>query len=269
MQESKYVKYTLIGLSVVFLTLMLIIPLLVVIVEALSKGFAVYFKAILDPFALKAMNLTLIATVVAVVCNTVFGLCAAWVLTKYNFKGKNILSSLIDLPFAISPVIAGLVFVMTFGRISYLNDFLTASNLRIVFATPGIILATIFVTFPFVTRELIPLMHSQGKDEEEAATMMGASGFTIFRKVTLPNIKWGLIYGVVLCTARAMGEFGAVSVVSGHIRSKTNTLPLHIEILYNEYNFTAAFAVASILVIFAILILIVRNIVEWKNEKEA
>jgi len=266
--ENKALRYALIGVSVLFLTLMLILPLIVVVSEALAKGWHTYVAAITDPFAQKAMWLTFEATLTAVIANTVFGLAAAWTLTKFSFRGKNLLSSLIDLPFAISPVIAGLVFVMTFGRISYLHPFLQSQHLAIVFAAPGIILATIFVTFPFVAREIIPMMNAQGRDEEEAATTMGASAWTIFRRITLPNIKWGLLYGVILCTARAMGEFGAVSVVSGHIRGKTNTLPLHIEILYNEYNFTAAFAVASILVILAIVVLVLRNIVEWRTKRE-
>ena len=266
--ENKFTKYGLIIISALFLTLMLIIPLIVIISEALSKGVGAYIAAISDQYTVKAMNLTFVATIIAVIFNTIFGICAAWAITKFKFRGKNFLGTLIDLPFAISPVIAGLIFVLTFGRISYLNEFLSSNDIKVVFATPGIILATLFVTFPFVTREIVPLMNAQGTDEEEAATTMGANGFTIFRKVTLPNIKWGLIYGIILCTARAMGEFGAVSVVSGHIRGKTNTLPLHVEILYNEYKFSAAIGVASILVIIAIIILILRNIVEWKSKKE-
>ncbi|MCI6190363.1 MAG: sulfate ABC transporter permease subunit CysW [Clostridium sp.] len=267
--KNKLSKWILILISVLFLVLMLIFPLIVIIAEALKKGWDAYLAAITDTYTLEALKLTLIATIIATVLNTIFGLFASWAITKFNFKGKNILTALIDLPFAISPVIAGLIFVLTFGRGSFLEDFLSNNNIKIVFATPGIVLATIFVTFPFIVRELIPLMNSQGKDEEEAAAIMGASGFTIFRKVTLPNIKWALLYGIILCSARAMGEFGAVSVVSGHIRGKTNTLPLHVEILYNEYQFSAAFAVASILVIIAIIILILRNIVEWKGKKEA
>ena len=267
--KNKLSKWILILISVLFLVLMLIFPLIVIIAEALKKGWDAYLAAITDTYTLEALKLTLIATIIATVLNTIFGLFASWAITKFNFKGKNILTALIDLPFAISPVIAGLIFVLTFGRGSFLEDFLSNNNIKIVFATPGIVLATIFVTFPFIVRELIPLMNSQGKDEEEAAAIMGASGFTIFRKVTLPNIKWALLYGIILCSARAMGEFGAVSVVSGHIRGKTNTLPLHVEILYNEYQFSAAFAVASILVIIAIIILILRNIVEWKVKKEA
>lgn len=265
--ENKFLKYGLIGISIFFLILMLIIPLISIISEALAKGFGAYIKAISDGYTFKAMNLTLIATLIATIMNTIFGICVAWAITKFKFRGKNLLGTLIDLPFAISPVIAGLIFVLTFGKGSFLENILVQNNIKIVFAVPGIILATIFVTFPFVAREIIPLMNAQGTDEEEAAAMMGANGFNIFRKITLPNIKWGLIYGVILCAARAMGEFGAVSVVSGHIRGKTNTLPLHIEILYNEYQFSAAFAVASILVIIAIMVLILRNIVEWKTKK--
>ncbi len=265
--ENKFLKYGLIGISIFFLILMLIIPLISIISEALAKGFGAYIKAISDGYTLKAMNLTLIATLIATIMNTIFGICVAWAITKFKFRGKNLLGTLIDLPFAISPVIAGLIFVLSFGKGSFLENILVQNNIKIVFAVPGIILATIFVTFPFVAREIIPLMNAQGTDEEEAAAMMGANGFNIFRKITLPNIKWGLIYGVILCAARAMGEFGAVSVVSGHIRGKTNTLPLHIEILYNEYQFSAAFAVASILVIIAVIVLILRNIVEWKTKK--
>lgn len=267
-RENKFVKYGLITISVIFLIVMLIIPLVSIISEALSKGLNSYYKAVSDGYTLKAMNLTFTATIAATVLNTLFGICVAWTITKFNFKGKNLLGALIDLPFAISPVIAGLIFVLTFGRGGLLEGGINAANIKIVFAIPGIILATIFVTFPFVAREIIPLMSAQGTDEEEAAAMMGASGFQIFRKITLPNIKWGLIYGIILCAARAMGEFGAVSVVSGHIRGKTNTLPLQVEILYNEYQFAAAFAVASILVIIAIIVLILRNIVEWKSKKE-
>ena len=241
---------------------MLIMPLILVAKEALARGVDFYFKALTDEFALKALYLTVEATILAVVLNTIFGLASAWLLTKFNFRGKTFLGSLIDLPFAISPVIAGLFFIMLFGRMSPLYPILQEYDVAIVFAVPGIILATVFVTFPFITRELVPVMESQGRSEEEAAATFGASGWTIFRRVTLPNIKWALGYGIILCSARAMGEFGAVSVVSGHIRGKTNTLPLHIEILYNEYNFTAAFAVASVLVMLAILVLILRNVVE-------
>lgn len=262
MRESIWLKRTLIFLAAAFLFIMLIMPMALVAKEALAKGFGIYIKSLTDPFALKALYLTIEATILAVVLNTIFGISSAWLLTKFDFRGKTFLGSLIDLPFAISPVVAGLFFIMLFGRMSPLYPILQDNNLAVVFAVPGIILATVFVTFPFITRELVPVMENQGRSEEEAAATMGASGWTIFRRVTLPNIKWALGYGIILCSARALGEFGAVSVVSGHIRGKTNTLPLHIEILYNEYNFTAAFAVASVLVFLAIIILILRNLVE-------
>lgn len=266
--ESTWVKWSLIIISVAFLVIMLGFPLAVIIVESLKKGLKAYMMAISNEYTFKAVKLTFVATIIAVVLNSIFGVLAAWAITKFKFKGKNLLISLIDLPFAISPIIAGLVFVLTFGRGGMFDGFLTGNNIKIIFAVPGIVLATIFITFPFIVRELIPIMNSQGTDEEEAAAMMGSGGIRTFIKVTLPNIKWGLMYGIILCTARAMGEFGAVSVVSGHIRGKTNTLPLHVEILYNEYQFSAAFAVASLLVIMAIVILILRNIVEWKIGKE-
>ena len=236
-RNRKIIEYLLIFIAGAFLFLMLILPLILVGVEALSKGWNAYLKALTEPFAIKAFYLTIEATVLAVILNTIFGISSAWLLTKFDFRGKTFLGSLIDLPFAISPVVAGLFFIMLFGRMSPLYSLLQSNHVAIVFAVPGIILATVFVTFPFITRELIPVMENQGREEEEAAATMGASGFTIFRKVTLPNIKWALSYGIILCSARAMGEFGAVSVVSGHIRGKTNTLPLHIEILYNEYNY--------------------------------
>lgn len=262
-QRKSWNSWLLISLAAAFLLVLLVLPLLLVAIEALRKGWGAYVAALTEPFAVKALYLTLEATVLAVVGNTVFGLASAWLLTKYDFRGKAWLGALIDLPFAISPVVAGLFFIMLFGRMSPLYPFLRAEHVAIVFAVPGIILATIFVTLPFITRELVPVMEAQGRSEEEAAATMGAGGWTIFRRVTLPNIRWALLYSVILCTARALGEFGAVSVVSGHIRGKTNTLPLHIEILYNEYNFTAAFAVASILVLLAIVILVLRNLVEW------
>lgn len=265
--KTTVTKWSLILVSTVFLGLMLGLPLVVIIVEALKKGVKAYALAISDAYTLKAIQLTLISVIIAVIMNTLFGIVAAWTLTKYEFKGKNLLITLIDLPFAISPVISGLAFILTFGRNGLFYSVLTKYDIQIVFATPGIILATVFVTFPFIARELIPLMQAQGTLEEEAAAMLGAKGLTIFSKVTLPNIKWGLMYGVTLCAARAMGEFGAVSVVSGHIRGLTNTLPLHVEILYSEYQFAAAFAVASILMIFAIIILIVRNIIEMKGKE--
>lgn len=268
-KENVAVKWLLIIISVIFLVIMLGLPLVVVVVESLKKGVDAYFSAITNNYTIKALSLTLIATIVATVLNTIFGVFAAWAITKHEFKNKNLLNTLIDLPFAISPIIAGLIFILTFGRSSFLEPLLKLVNINVVFAVPGIVFATIFVTFPFITREIVPLMNSQGKDEEEAAAMMGAGGFTIFRKVTFPNIKWGLLYGIVLCVARAMGEFGAVSVVSGHIRGKTNTLPLQVEILYNEYQFSAAFAVASLLVIMAVIILIIRNFIEYKSKREA
>ena len=268
MREPIWLKRTLIMLSAGFLFVMLVIPLILVAKEALGRGVEFYFKALTDEFALKALYLTIEATICAVLLNTLFGLSSAWLLTKFDFRGKTFLGSLIDLPFAISPVIAGLFFIMLFGRMSPIYPLLQEYDVAIVFAVPGIILATVLVTFPFITRELVPVMESLGRSEEEAAATFGANGWTIFRRVTLPNIKWALGYGIILCSARAMGEFGAVSVVSGHIRGKTNTLPLHIEILYNEYNFTAAFAVASVLVMLAIVILILRNVVEHYSKEK-
>lgn len=259
--SSRVVKYVLIGTCTLFLFVMLILPLIVVISNALGDGLRGYKEAVLDTYTIKALQLTLLATISAVVVNTIFGTFASYLLSKFYFRGRQVLAALIDIPFSISPVIAGLVFILTFGNIGWMGDFLKAHNVKIVFAVPGVILATIFVTFPFVFRELFPVLNAQGKEEEEAAALMGAGGFTIFRKITFPHIKWALIYGIVLCTARAMGEFGAVSVISGHLRGKTNTLPLHVEILYNEFNTTAAFAVSSILVILAVLILIARSIV--------
>ncbi len=258
--SKKPVKVLLILLCTVFLFFTLIVPLVVVIVNALKDGYEAYLSAVFDEYTISALRLTIIATLSAVVVNTLFGLFSSYLLTKYYFRGRQLIATLIDLPFSISPVIAGLVFILTFGNIGWMGDFLTSNNIKIVFAVPGVIIATIFVTFPFVFRELFPVLTAQGKDEEEAAALMGAHGFTIFRRVTFPHIKWALIYGIILCTARAMGEFGAVSVISGHLRGKTNTLPLHVEILYNEFNTTASFAVASILVILAIVILIARNI---------
>ena len=258
------VKYILIGLCTLFLLVMLILPLVVVITNAVREGWSAYKNAVSDKYTIKALQITLLATVSAVAVNTIFGLFASFLLSKFYFRGRQVLAALIDIPFSISPVIAGLIFILTFGSVGWMGDFLKAHHIKIVFAVPGVILATIFVTFPFVFRELFPVLNAQGKDEEEAAALMGAGGFTIFRRITLPHIKWALLYGVILCTARAMGEFGAVSVISGHLRGKTNTLPLHVEILYNEFNTMAAFAVSSILVILAVLILIARSIVEWK-----
>ena len=263
--EAAWVKWLLITIALLFLTLILILPLITVFSQALKKGLDVYFAAISEPDALSAIKLTLMAAGIAVPLNLLFGLAAAWSITKFNFKGKNVLITLIDLPFAISPIIAGLIFVLLFGAHGLFGPWLAEHDIKIIFALPGIVLATIFVTFPFVARELIPIMQAQGVQEEEAAASMGANGWTIFRRVTLPNIKWGLLYGVILCNARAMGEFGAVSVVSGHIRGKTNTMPLHVEILYNEYQFAASFAVASLLVILALVTLVVKSIVEWQH----
>lgn len=266
--KGKIVKWLLIATGAIFIGLMLILPLATVLIYALRQGWDTFISAIRDEYTLKALQLTLLATGITLVVNTVFGVFAAWAITKFRFRGKQVLTTLIDIPFSISPIIAGLMFIVVFGRIGWAYPLLEAWNIKIVFAVPGIVLATIFVTFPFVSRELIPLMQAQGADEEEAAALMGAKGFKIFRRVTFPHIKWGLLYGVILCTARALGEFGAVSVVSGHLRGKTNTLPLHVEILYSEFRLTAAFAVASILVIIAVIILILRNIVEYKLKRE-
>jgi len=259
--EPPAVRRLIIGLALVFLTLFLFVPLAAVFYEALRKGFGVYIAAITDPYALSAIRLTLLCAAIAVPLNLVFGVMAAWAIAKFQFPGKSVLITLIDLPFAVSPVIAGLIYVLMFGAQGWLGPWLAAHDLKVIFAVPGIVLATVFVTFPFVARELIPLMEEQGVEEEEAALVLGASGWQTFWRITLPNIKWGLLYGVVLCAARAMGEFGAVSVVSGHIRGLTNTLPLHVEILYNEYNFAAAFAVASLLTLLALVMLVVKTFV--------
>ncbi|MCI7812691.1 MAG: sulfate ABC transporter permease subunit CysW [Robinsoniella sp.] len=267
-QGSRVTKWLLIGLSVLFLGVMLVLPLCAVLVQAFRNGMDAYLEAVTDEYTVKAVLLTLEATVVAVVFNTIFGLFAAWCITKFHFKGKKLLSTLIDVPVTVSPIIAGLIFILVFGRQSFLYPYLEALDIKIVFAVPGIILATVFVTFPFISRELIPVLEAQGTDEEEAAALMGAKGFTIFRKVTFPHIKWALLYGIVLCTARAMGEFGAVSVLSGHLRGKTNTLPLHIEILFNEFKYIPAFAVSTILVVMAVLLLIIRSIVEYRGKKK-
>ncbi|WML52741.1 sulfate ABC transporter permease subunit CysW [Neobacillus sp. PS3-12] len=260
-------KWLLIGIALTFLALFILLPLLAVFSQALSKGVKLYFLAITEPEALAAIKLTLITAAIAVPVNTIFGVLAAWAITKFNFKGKNLLITLIDIPFAVSPVIAGMVFVLLFGSQGLMGPFLTDNNIKIIFSVPGIIIATIFVTFPFVARELIPIMQEQGNEEEQAALTLGANGWQTFFRITLPNIKWGLLYGVILCNARAMGEFGAVSVVSGHIRGATNTIPLQVEILYNEYNFTAAFAVASILALLALVTLLLKSVVEWKTKK--
>ncbi|MGB6007850.1 sulfate ABC transporter permease subunit CysW [Castellaniella sp.] len=262
--EGRLVRGILMGVACVFLTLFLFIPLLAVFHEALAKGWAACVAAIADPDALAAIRLTLTAAAIAVPLNLVFGVCAAWAVTRFEFRGKQLLITLIDLPFSVSPVIAGLIYVLLFGAQGWFGPWLQAHDIQILFAVPGIVLATIFVTVPFVARELIPLMQTQGSDEEEAAIVLGASGWQVFWHVTLPNIRWGLFYGVILCNARAMGEFGAVSVVSGHIRGLTNTLPLHVEILYNEYNFAAAFSVASLLALLALLTLALQSLVQWR-----
>lgn len=262
--SSVIVKYSMIAIAALFLFVMLVLPLGVVAVNALRDGFAAFCDAVFDEYTIKALKLTLAATVCAVAVNTVFGVFASYLLSKFYFRGRQLLAALIDLPFSISPVIAGLIFILTFGNVGWMGDFLKAHDIKIVFAVPGVLLATIFVTFPFVFRELFPVMNAQGRDEEEAAALMGANGLTVFFRITFPHIKWALLYGIILCSARAMGEFGAVSVISGHLRGKTNTLPLHVEILYNEFNTTAAFAVSSILVFLAVLVLIARTFAEAK-----
>jgi len=262
--EPDWVRIALIAVALSFLTLFLFVPLAAVFTEALKKGWDVYLESIRDPDAISAIKLTLIAAGISVPLNLVFGVAAAWAIAKFEFRGKSILLTLIDLPFSVSPVIAGLIYVLIFGAQGWFGDWLAEHDVKILFAVPGIVLATVFITFPFVARELIPLMQQQGTEEEEAALVLGASGWSTFWRVTIPNIKWGLLYGVILCNARAMGEFGAVSVVSGHIRGETNTMPLHVEILYNEYNFTAAFAVASLLALLALVTLAVKSFVEWR-----
>lgn len=266
--EPAWVKRFLIGLALAFLALVLVVPLAAVFVEAFRKGAAVYWASITEPAALAAIRLTLIATLIAVPINAIFGLAAAWAIARFDFAGKNLLLTLIDLPFAVSPVISGLIYVLLFGAQGWFGPWLTAHNLRVIYAIPGIVLATIFVTFPFVARELIPLMQEQGSEEEQAAIILGANGWQTFWRVTLPKIKWGLLYGLILCNARAIGEFGAVSVVSGHIRGRTNTMPLHVEILYNEYNFAASFAVASLLTLFALFTIAAKNALEWRLRRE-
>ena len=262
--EKPAVRIALILVSVVFLVLFLLLPLAAVFYEALRKGVGTYFTALVEPDAIAAIKLTLLVAAIAVPANVVFGLAASWAIAKFEFLGKSILNTLIDLPFSVSPVISGLIYVLLFGAQGYLGPFLKSEGIQIIFAVPGIVLATIFVTFPFVARELVPLMQEQGTQDEEAALSLGASGWKTFFKVTLPNIRWALLYGVVLCNARAMGEFGAVSVVSGHIRGRTNTMPLHVEILYNEYNFAAAFAVASLLALLALVTLVIKVGLEWR-----
>ncbi len=260
--ESAFVRGLLIAAAIVFLSLFLFMPLVLVFSYAFGQGLGAYLAAIAEPDARAAIELTLLAAAIAVPLNTVFGVAASWAITRFEFRGKNLLITLIDLPFAVSPVIAGLIFVLLFGARGWFGPWLLEHDVRIIFAAPGIVLATMFVTFPFVARELIPLMQAQGSEEEQSALTLGAGGWQIFRRVTLPNIKWGLLYGVILCNARAMGEFGAVSVVSGHIRGQTNTMPLHVEVLYNDYQFTAAFAVASLLALLAVVTLVIKAIVE-------
>jgi sulfate transport system permease protein len=278
-QDSTWVRWTLTTIALLFLVFFLMLPLAAVFMEALRKGFGPFFDAFKDSDALASIRLTLLTAAIAVPANVLFGVAAAWCIAKFNFRGKSVLTTLIDLPFAVSPVISGLIYVLVFGLqgwmgqyqnaenpwFPWLQQWLIAQDFKIIFAVPGIVLATTFVTFPFVARELIPLMQSQGTDEEYAAVTLGANGWQTFWRVTVPNIKWGLFYGVILCNARAMGEFGAVSVVSGHIRGETNTMPLHVEILYNEYNFTAAFAVASLLALLAIVTLVLKSFIEWRH----
>lgn len=262
--ESRGTRALLIGIAVTFLLLFLILPLVLVFVEALRNGVEAYFAALVEPDALSALRLTVTVAAIAVPFNVVFGLAASWAIAKFDFRGKNLLLSLIDLPFSVSPVISGLVWVLLFGTHSFLYPFLQEHDIQILFAVPGLVLATMFVTFPFVARELIPLMQEQGTTDEEASLSLGASGWQTFWHVTLPNVRWALAYGVLLCTARAIGEFGAVSVVSGHIRGQTNTMPLHVEILYNEYSFVGAFAVASVLALLALVTLGVKALLEWR-----
>lgn len=266
-KNSGPLKWILIGISTLFLIVMLILPLTYVLVTAFGEGIKVFVASVTDYYALKAIGLTLEVTLIAVVVNTIFGIAASWCITRFQFHGKKILSTLIDLPLTISPVIAGLIYILTFGRQSILYEYLRSAGIKMIFAVPGIVVATVFVTFPFISREIIPVLSTLGTDEEEAAALMGANGFTIFRKITFPNIKWALLYGIVLCTARAMGEFGAVSVLSGHLQGKTNTMPLYIELLYQGYDFTGAFAVSAILVCMAVVILVLRSVLEHKGKE--
>ena len=268
-REPTWVRYTLITIALIFFLSCLILPLILVFVEAFKQGVGVYAQALVHPDTLSAVKLTLLTAAIAVPLNVVFGVAAAWSVAKFNFRGKSILTTIIDMPFSVSPVIAGLILVLMFGTQGWFGGWLMDNDIKILYAVPAIVLATIFITVPFVARELIPLMEAQGTEEEEAAIVLGASGWQTFWEVTLPNIKWGLIYGVILCNARAMGEFGAVSVVSGHIRGETNTLPLHVEILYNEYTFSAAFAVSSLLALLAIVTLILKTWVEIRQENQS
>jgi sulfate transport system permease protein len=265
--ESRTVRWILIAIALGFLSLVLLVPLLLVFVQALSKGLPAYWEAIKEPDALSAAKLTLLIAAIAVPANLIFGVAAAWCISKFDFRGKHLLITLIDLPFAVSPVISGMIFVLLFGAHGWFGPWLADHDIKVIFAIPGMVLATTFVTAPFIARELIPLMQEQGTEEEEAAIVLGAGGWQTFFRVTLPNIKWGLLYGLILCNARAMGEFGAVSVVSGHIRGETNTLPLHVEILYNEYAFAASFAVASVLTLLALVTLALKTLVEWQQRR--
>ncbi len=267
-EEPGWVRYGLLATGLGFLFFFLGLPLVAVFVEALAQGLPAYLEALREPEARSAMGLTIGIALAVLPCNIVFGVAAAWAIAKFDFKGKSLLITLIDLPFAVSPVVAGLIFILLFGAQGTFGPWLAAHDIKIIFAVPGMIIATLFITFPFIARELIPLMQSQGKEEEEAAISLGASGWQMFWRVTLPNIKWGLLYGVILANARAMGEFGAVSVVSGHIRGETNTLPLHVEILYNEYNQIGAFAAASVLALLALVTLVAKTVVEWRMKKE-
>ncbi|WP_221793352.1 sulfate ABC transporter permease subunit CysW [Aquisediminimonas sediminicola] len=262
--ESRFARGLLIGSALAFLGFFLLLPLVAVFSEALKQGVGTFWDAVKEPDALASIRLTLLIAAISVPLNVVFGIAASWAITKYSFRGKSLLITLIDLPFSVSPVVSGLIFVLLFGAHGWLGPWLSAHDVKIIFAVPGIILATVFITFPFVARELIPLMMEQGKDDEEAAVSLGANGWQTFWHVTLPNIRWGLLYGVLLCNARAMGEFGAVSVVSGHIRGLTNTMPLHVEILYNEYDFVGAFAVASLLAVLALVTLVAKSVLEWR-----
>ncbi len=266
--EAPWVRALLIGVALAFMVLFLVLPLAAVAAEALRKGLGAYLEALREPDAWAAIRLTLLTAAIAVPLNLVFGIAAAWCIAKYEFKGKAFLTTLVDLPFSVSPVVAGLTYVLIFGANGWFGAWLAAHDIKIIFAVPGIVLATIFVTVPFIARELVPLMQAQGNDEEQAAIVLGASGWQTFWHVTLPNIKWGLVYGVILCNARAMGEFGAVSVVSGHIRGQTNTIPLHVEILYNEYQSVAAFASASLLALLALVTLVIKSVAEWRQEQQ-
>ncbi|HKR18421.1 sulfate ABC transporter permease subunit CysW [Rhizorhapis sp.] len=264
LQETKPAQLALIGIALAFIGLFILLPLVAVFAEALKQGFLAYAQALVEPDAWSAIQLTLIVAAISVPANVIFGLAASWAITKFDFPGKSLLITFIDLPFSVSPVVSGLIFVLLFGAHGWFGAWLAEHDVQIIFAVPGIVIATIFITFPFVARELIPLMQEQGRDDEEAAISLGASGWQTFWHVTLPNVRWGLLYGVLLCNARAMGEFGAVSVVSGHIRGLTNTMPLHVEILYNEYNFVGAFAVASLLAMLALVTLVVKSVLEWR-----